>query len=194
MAKATGPLYSMSASGKIGNAIVFFSWKGVNAVRQWVVPTNRMTGPMGDQRVALGGTGRAVGKIKAFESGTSDVTQFAQQLIDLGVIPAGQTKQSFLVKYIVNNYLGDPTAYASALTAYNGLTHVSSWESAADGIGLFDFSLDYATVDPYKKGFGLYLIGSAAIALGFTGSPYTTAIASWDTTEIDAMLDDFVTA
>ena len=192
MAKATGPLYSMSASGKIGNAIVFFGWKGVNAVRQWVVPTNRMTAPMGDQRVALGGTGRAVGKIKAYVGTSSVVTAFAQQLIDLGVIPAGQTKQSFLVKFIVNNYLSDPTAYSAIQTTYDGHTHFADFESAAAGIGLFDFSLSYASVSAYEKGFGLYLIADAAIALGFTGAPYTTALASWSSTEISAMLSDFV--
>lgn len=40
MAKTTSPLLSMGASGKIGNTMVFFPWKGINAVRQWLVPAN----------------------------------------------------------------------------------------------------------------------------------------------------------
>ncbi len=192
MAKTTGPLYSMGASGKIGNALVFFPWKGRNAVRSWVIPVNRMTTAQGDTRVELGGTGRAVGKIKAFVFGTSTPTAFAAQLVTLGVIPAGQTKQSFLVKYIKNNYLMDSIAYGTELTAYIAHTAHSSFESAASGIGLFDFSLPYAGVATYQKGFGLYEIAQAAIALGFTGSPYTTALASWTSSEISAMLADFV--
>ena len=31
---------SMSASGKIADAIVYFTWKGRNVVRQWLVPAN----------------------------------------------------------------------------------------------------------------------------------------------------------
>jgi len=40
MAKATGPLMSMAASGKLGGAIVFGSWKGRPTVRRLVTPSN----------------------------------------------------------------------------------------------------------------------------------------------------------
>ena len=33
MAKTTGPLFSMDASGKFGGALVFGKWKGRNVVR-----------------------------------------------------------------------------------------------------------------------------------------------------------------
>ena len=39
MAKVSGPLLSLSASGQIGNAMVFATWKGVQYVRQLVTPT-----------------------------------------------------------------------------------------------------------------------------------------------------------
>ena len=95
MAKVTGPLYSMSASGKLADAMVYFGWKGINVVRGWVKPANPQSEGQGDQRIMVGGTGRAVGEIKPAKV-------FAQQLIDLALIPGGQTKQSFLVKYIFN--------------------------------------------------------------------------------------------
>lgn len=39
MARVTGPLMSMDASGTIGNALTFSKWKGRNYVRQYVIPT-----------------------------------------------------------------------------------------------------------------------------------------------------------
>jgi len=65
MAKVTGPLFSMSASGKIGDSMVFFGWKGVNVVRQWLKPANPKSSGQGDARIIMGGTGRAVGMVKA---------------------------------------------------------------------------------------------------------------------------------
>lgn len=50
MAKLKAPLLSLGASGKIGNAIVFFPWKGVNAAREYVVPANPKTTPQQTQR------------------------------------------------------------------------------------------------------------------------------------------------
>lgn len=187
MAKVTGPLYSMSASGKLADAMVFFGWKGVNVVRGWVKPSNPQSGAQGDQRIIIGGTGRAVGEIKPEK-------RFAQQLIDLGLIPGGQTKQSFLVKYIIDHYLYNTTVYASELAALTGHAEYDVWQTAADTLGIVEFDLDYANIAAYNKALGLYLIAKAAIALGFTGTPYTTALASWVTTDINGMIADFTTA
>jgi hypothetical protein len=43
MARVTGPLFSLSASGKLANAIVFSRWRGVLDVRSWVKPKNNQT-------------------------------------------------------------------------------------------------------------------------------------------------------
>jgi len=40
MAKLNAPLFSFKASGKLAGALVFFPWKGINAVRQYVIPSN----------------------------------------------------------------------------------------------------------------------------------------------------------
>lgn len=50
MAKVTAPLMSFTASGAIAKALVFFPWKGINAVRQYVIPTNPDTDPQRIQR------------------------------------------------------------------------------------------------------------------------------------------------
>jgi len=184
MAKVSGPLLSISASGKIADSLVFFGWKGVNVVRGWVKPSNPQSANQGDQRIIIGGTGRAVGEIKPTSS-------FAQQLIDLNLIPGGQTKQSFMVKYILDHYLTDATAYAAQLALLTAHTSISDFEAAADVLGIVEFDLDYATAAPYDKGLGLYLIAKTAIALAFTGTPYVSNITEWVTADIDGMVNDF---
>lgn len=39
MAKVTGPLLSLDASGSVAGAMTFSRWKGINYVRQRVIPT-----------------------------------------------------------------------------------------------------------------------------------------------------------
>lgn len=43
MAKLKGPLFSLGASGALGKTLVFFSWKGLDVVREYVVPANPKT-------------------------------------------------------------------------------------------------------------------------------------------------------
>ena len=43
MAKVISPLFSFSASGQLAKSIVFFPWKGLAVVRQWVAPANPRT-------------------------------------------------------------------------------------------------------------------------------------------------------
>jgi hypothetical protein len=39
MAKVTGPLLSLDASGSVASTVTFSRWKGINYVRQRVIPT-----------------------------------------------------------------------------------------------------------------------------------------------------------
>jgi hypothetical protein len=43
MAKLKAPLLSMEARGQLGKTMVFFPWKGINAVREYVTPSNPKT-------------------------------------------------------------------------------------------------------------------------------------------------------
>jgi len=184
MAKVTGPLYSMSASGKLADAMVYFGWKGVNVVRGWVKPANPQSTKQGDQRIRIGGTGRSVGEIKP-------TFRFAQKLIDLKLIPGGQTKQSFMVKYIIDHYIYDNTSYAAELALLAATTRKTDWEALAGVFGIVEFDLDYATAAAYNKALGLYLIAKTACALAFTGTPYTLAFTAWTTASITAFGADF---
>ena len=186
MAKVTGPLMSMTASGKLADTIVFFSWKGIATVRQWLIPANPQSADQGDIRLILGGLGRASGKCEPDSA-------FHDQLKDLDVIPAQQTKQSYLVQYIKDTFIAGKGAtmtgnYASMLAALTGATVYTAWGDGADTLELTEFDLTYATVDPFDKALGLYLLAKAAIALGFTGAPYSIAITSWTGAQVDQLV------
>lgn len=177
----------MSASGKLADAMVYFGWKGINVVRGWVKPANPMAEKQGDHRIMLGGTGRAVAEIKPAKV-------FATQLITLALIPGGQTKQSFLVKYILDHYLTSSLAYGTMLAAFTAHTNSGAFNAAADTLGVVEYDLTYAAVSAYQKGFGLYLIAKAANALAFVGTPYTTNITAWVTADVNGMINDFTSA
>lgn len=44
MARTTGPLFSLDASGKVGGALVYSRWKGRSYVRRLVIPANPKSG------------------------------------------------------------------------------------------------------------------------------------------------------
>jgi len=193
MAKVTGPLYSMSARGKIADAMVFFPWKGVNAVREWLIPVNKMSADQGNQRTMLAGVGRAVGKIYP-NPGHTTVGAFAQQLIDLGLITGNQTKQSYLVKYILDHYLDTTANYSTYLTAWFQHTNKGAFSDCATALGISDFSLAYDSIATFDKAFGLYLIAKFATTIPLTGTPYSLALASWTTASVSSMICDFTKA
>lgn len=53
MARLTGPLFSMSASGTIGDAITYGSWKGIAWARSWFIPSNPQTATQTNVRLAM---------------------------------------------------------------------------------------------------------------------------------------------
>jgi len=181
MAKVTGPLMSMDARGKIGDAIVFSIWKGTNCVRQWLKPANPQSTAQGDQRIVVGGSGRAVGKVNV-------TSPYNTKLIAKGVVPSDQSKQSYLVKYILSHYLSTMTLYTAelaAVTAYGGIT---SWNAGADNLGITAFDLSYATVAQYSKALGLTLLYKTQQALAFTGSAYTPTLSTMTNTKVHAFI------
>jgi len=43
VAKLKAPLFSLGARGQLAKTLVFFPWKGINAVREYVIPSNPKT-------------------------------------------------------------------------------------------------------------------------------------------------------
>lgn len=184
MAKLKGPLMSMEASGSIGGALTYANWKGQAYVRGLVIPVNRMSEDQGDNRMIVGGIGRAVSKVNV----DSD---YHLQMITLNKIPSGQSKQSALVKAIKTLYCADATAFEAIYTAFEAHAQKAAFTASAAEIGLADFNIEYkGTAHSFSKGMMLYLIAKYGCDMDFTGEPYATAIGSWDATETAALVAD----
>lgn len=50
MAKVKGPLFSLSAGGQLAKTLVYGDWKGIDWVRQYVIPANPKTDDQQEQR------------------------------------------------------------------------------------------------------------------------------------------------
>lgn len=50
MAKVNAPLFSFNASGQLAKSLVYFGWKGLDAVRSYVIPANPKTAAQVTQR------------------------------------------------------------------------------------------------------------------------------------------------
>jgi hypothetical protein len=50
MAKVKGPLFSLGASGQIAKTLVYMTWKGIDDVREYVIPANPKTAGQQTQR------------------------------------------------------------------------------------------------------------------------------------------------
>ena len=68
MAILKAPLLSLGARQQIGKALVFFSWKGLDVVREYVIPANPRTSGQVTQRDHLT---NMVGKIHAAQASTT---------------------------------------------------------------------------------------------------------------------------
>jgi len=188
MAKVTGPLYSMTASGKIADAMVFFSNKGRACVRQWLIPKNAKTEDQGDQRQILGGVGRACGAVKA--------TSTYETKLNVAVsVPNDQTRQSFLVKKIIEAYCSDATAFEAINTEYEGHTGKTAFDASALGIGLVTLDISYkGTPNSFGYGLQLYLLAKYACQNAFSGTPYSVALADWTSTQTALLVADLAAA
>jgi hypothetical protein len=132
MAKVSGPLMSMSASGKFGGALVFASRLGQNVVRQLVIPANPMSllqeGARNIVRVA-GAAQRFVNLCVTMGSGRL----VTDQVLLTTNAPAGQTWNSYMVKLMTGI---NASTYTAATAAYALLTapEKTAWNDAAAGL------------------------------------------------------------
>ena len=132
MAKVSGPLMSMDASGKFGGAIVFSKWKGRNVVRQLVVPAN----PNSAGQEAARNRTRVTGALQSWVNATA-MKAPTQTLTDKerikAITPGGFAWNGFLTQTLIGS--GGLT-YADAIAAYAALTapQKAAWESATDDV------------------------------------------------------------
>lgn len=129
MAKVTGPLMSMDASGAFGGTLVFGKWKGKNTVRQLVTPANPQTAGQMNARNRT----RVTGAIQNWVN-TTTMKAPTQTLTDKerikAITPGGQAWNGFLTATVIG---AQGLTYDAAQTAYAALTapQKEAWETEA---------------------------------------------------------------
>lgn len=172
MAKVTGPLMSLDASGTVGNTAVFSKWKGRNYVRLRVTPMNPQSQGQADSRSRVGAIGKALSFVlypTAANSG--DKSQF--YLDTVANAPAGQSWMSYAMKTIFGTAFSTWAAITTAFTALSS-PNKGIYETAAASLGLAAFNVSYGTQPSIAAGEQLYALLKFAIDnLGYTLSAGT---------------------
>lgn len=133
MAKVDGPLFSLEARGKVGDAMVFFPWKGRHAVRRWLKPTNPDDIDQRLIRQKLFAIGKAVKAVIT----AGDVLPDGAALVTAVKAKMGATDiwNAFLVKSALTDLAVD--ASFTALSAAIFATSITAnWAAAAALLGL----------------------------------------------------------
>ena len=129
MAKVTGPLMSMDASGAFGGALVFGKWKGRPTVRQLVTPSNPKSANQTIARNRVRVTGMAQTKVRLSVQKKTGQTLTEKALL-MAAAPSGYAWNGFLTDSMIGT--GGLT-YTAAQTAYALLTgpNKTAWDAAA---------------------------------------------------------------
>ena len=191
MAKVSGPLFSMDARNKLGDALVYIGWKGIKDVRMWLKPTQPQTGKQGDVRLILGGLGRACKPADPEKYYVYNAKQVA---------PAQQSWISRFVQYIKTTYMATAEDFEAEVTEFNGHTAKTAFNTAAAALGLTDFDIDYKdTTSVFSAGLQLYELAKYAVDVHKTNSdvfnktPYTKALAQWTSDDVTTLKNDLTT-
>lgn len=123
MAKVTAPLFSFGARGQLAETLVYFPWKGIDAVRSYVVPANPNSAGQQTQR---GYFGDAVDKWHTLGLDADDRAAWNRYATTL---PTPQSGFNAFVRDYVNLRVGGLADAATAM-GFNG-------SIASDGDGTF---------------------------------------------------------
>lgn len=111
MAKLKAPLFSFEARGKLADALVYFPWKGVDAVRSYVIPANPKTD---DQKAQRAHMTAGVTEWHGADYTASDVTAFNRWASTLARIMSGFN--AMIKEFIDEKILGNTWERLNALT------------------------------------------------------------------------------
>ena len=130
MARVTGPLMSMEASGTIGRTLTFANWVGRQYVRRWTRPSNPQTAGQMDQRNAFSVIGVGVSQANKClqfngSTGKTDEQAFRDKT------PSGMRWNGYIQKVLTGS---GAAGYNAATATWDALLDQSQWETAASGL------------------------------------------------------------
>lgn len=132
MAKVTGPLFSLEASGGYGGALVFAKWKGRAYVRQLVTPANPHSADQETARNAIRVTGENQRWANLNVQVHEDLT-LNDKLEIIAITPSTFAWNGFLVDSVIGAGALNMTASDAVWTALAG-GEQTDWDDAADAL------------------------------------------------------------
>ena len=181
MARVTGPLMSMEASGTIGKSLTFANWVGRQYVRRWTRPSNPQTADQMDQRNAFSVIGVGVSQAnKCLQINSSTGKTDEQAIRDK--TPSSMRWNGYIQKVLTGS---GAAGYKAAKLAWDALSDKASWQTAANGLtppvpsapqylegGATDTAATPGEV-LFIMNYGLYLIGARTTAPNSTPPTYS---------------------
>ena len=163
MAKVNGPLFSLDARNKVGDAIVYSIWKGRNYVRSRIVPHNPKSDDQAAARLHLGSVGKNNKMIQCKSKGDPGDSDLYTSI--LAKTPADQSWMSFFAAAQIGP--GSSTIRAArAAYALLDQTKKGYWTTAAATIPLSGFDIGYGTDAPITPGEQLFICAYGAYTAG----------------------------
>ena len=177
MAKVSGPLFSMEASGSYGGAIVFAKWKGRQYSRQLVIPAN----PNSSNQETVRNRLRVTGAIQKWVNATS-MRESGQTITDkariIAATPGGYSWNGFLVDNCVGK--GGLT-YLAAEAAFTALAEGerTAWNTAALALSpalaqVFQTTAGGAAGTPKTAGEAFFIYRYGLSQIGLVAAPGAT--------------------
>ena len=130
MARVTGPLMSMEASGTIGKSLTFANWVGRQYVRRWTRPSNPQTADQMDQRNAFSIIGVGVSHASKCLQVNSSTTKTDEEAFREKT-PSGMRWNGYIQKVLTGS---GAAGYNAAKAAWNALASKTAWETTAAGL------------------------------------------------------------
>jgi hypothetical protein len=169
MAKVTGPLMSMTASGTVGGTITFDK-RGF--VRSRVIPANPQSETQGNVRQALLAVQKALARL-----GNTPITALK------AIAPISYRWNAFALQAVIGPNSADFDAGRTAYAAL-GSTAQGHWETSGGTAGLIDQTIAYAGDPAVTAGEALFIVSRGLFGLGLNtgaGTPDATNYAAWET-------------
>ena len=177
MARVTGPLFSMDASGTIGKTVTFSKWKGRNYTRQRVIPSNPRSAAQTGPRSMFKYLTQIWASIGVVAQATWDTLAESNQISPFNAF-VGSNLQRFQMNQAPSH--ATPAAEAataltvSAMTLTGGVGHiqVDLTPSGATAIGGFVVLRDSSAITSMNWSKVVAVIpADGANAVNFTDSP-----------------------
>ena len=192
MAKVQGPLFSLEARGKVGNALVMFPWKGRNVCRAYTIPANPQAEAQKLIRQKLASLGKNVKVIKGIQTGLASGSAMYQLV--KAKTPATQIWNAYFVKSALDDLKTDSNFVALSSAIMGSADVAANFSANAAALAMVALTgAAYATEISPEMQLAMGAYAAYKLALSGTTSKYDTYPSNWTTAQISDFATDYFT-